>query len=82
MSLSLLETRVSEGTPENELNELLGVPMTRNTDVSLGQVHGWDQGGRLSAEGQGTWGLWAVATPGDVSPLGPSNPFVEPLNPG
>lgn len=38
------------------------------------------QGDSLLAEGQGTRRLWAMATAGDVSPLGPGNPFTEPLD--
>lgn len=41
-------------------------PNDKELEGPLGQVPRWDPRGRSSAEGQDTWGLGAVATPGDV----------------
>lgn len=64
------------------LSEGLGTQQQGTQDVPLGQVPRWDQEGKLPAKGQGTWDFWAVAVPGDVSPLSPRYPFIEPLYPG
>lgn len=52
-------------------------PNNKEPECPLGQVPRWDPRGRLSAKGQDTWGLCAVATQGDVSLFGPSNSFVD-----
>lgn len=59
------------------LSEGLGDPTSRNPERSPRSSSQVDQGGRFPAKGQGTWELRAVATPGDVSPLNPDDPFLE-----